>query len=117
MKPAGSRWRAYPLSAAVQTWRDGSLFYPNPRLHVSKPPAGESPVTGSSGALRIAGAAGQFNAQHTTWISDSIGDLGRKGEMAGMWQGTRSERANLAAIHHARKPLQTYCSTRLHIRP
>ena len=112
--PAASRWRAYPLSAARQTrGRRAAYSAQIP----AEPPAGESPVTGGSGALRIAGAAGQFNAQHTTWISDSIGDLGRKGEMAGMWQGTRSERANLAAIHHARKPLQTYCSTRLHIRP
>jgi hypothetical protein len=34
-----------------------------------------------------------------------------------MRPGTRSERANLAAIHDGRKPLQTYCCTRLHIRP
>jgi hypothetical protein len=43
--------------------------------------------------------------------------MGRKGEMAGMWPGTRSELANLAAIHRGHKPLQTCCCTRIHIPP
>jgi hypothetical protein len=59
---------------------------------------------------------GRFNAVCTLSIADSIGDMGRKAEMAGMWPGTRSEPANLAAIHRGHKPLQTCCCTRLHIR-
>jgi hypothetical protein len=60
---------------------------------------------------------GRFNAVCTSWLADSIGNMGRKAEMAGTWPGTRSELANLAAIHRAHKPLQTCCCTRLHIRP
>jgi hypothetical protein len=33
-----------------------------------------------------------------------------------MWPGTRSEPANLAAIHRGHKPRQTWCCTRPHIR-
>jgi hypothetical protein len=46
----------------------------------------------------------------------SIGHMGRKEGMAGMWPGTRSELANLAAMHRGHKPLQTWCCTRRHIR-
>ena len=60
---------------------------------------------------------GRLNAVRTSWIADSIGDMGRKAQMAGMGPGTRSERANLAAIHRGHKPLQTCCYTRLHIPP
>jgi hypothetical protein len=33
---------------------------------------------------------GRFNAVRTSRIADSIDDMGRKAEMAGMWPGTRS---------------------------
>jgi hypothetical protein len=52
--PAGSRWRVYPLSAARQT--RGRMEAYSAQIP-AEPPAGESPVTGGSGALRIAGAA------------------------------------------------------------
>jgi hypothetical protein len=38
---------------------------------------------------------GRLNAVRTSWIADSIGDMGRKAEMAGMCPGTRYERASL----------------------
>ena len=60
---------------------------------------------------------GLFNAKCTTWFADSIGDMGRRAGLAGMWPGTRSEPATLAAIHRGHKHLQTCCYTRRHIRP
>jgi hypothetical protein len=41
--------------------------------------------------------AGQFNAKCTTWIADSIGDMGRTAELVGTWRDTRSAPANLPA--------------------
>ena len=52
--PPGSRWRTYPLSAARQTKGRREAYSAQ---IPAEPPAGESPVTGGSGALRIVGAA------------------------------------------------------------
>jgi hypothetical protein len=43
---------------------DGSLFYANPGCMPPKPSAGESPVTGGPGALRIPGAATRHSTQN-----------------------------------------------------
>ena len=54
---------------------------------------------------------GRLNAVRTSWIADSIGDMGREGELAGMWPGTRSEQVNLPAIRRERTLLLTCCDT------
>jgi hypothetical protein len=56
-------------------------------------------------------------AQRTSWIADSIGDMGRKGELAGMWPGTRSEQVNLPAIRRERTLLLTCCDNQRRIPP
>jgi len=56
-------------------------------------------------------------AARTSGIADSSGDMGHRGAKVGMLLGTRSERANLAAIHRGHKPLPTCCCTRRHNRP
>jgi len=60
---------------------------------------------------------GRFKWGYTSWIADSIGDMGRKGELAGMWPGTRSERANLPAIRRERTLLLMCCDNQRHIPP
>ena len=51
------RRRPYPLSAARQTRGGWKPILSKSRLHAPQAPAGESPVNGGLGALRIAGAA------------------------------------------------------------
>ena len=91
---------------------------------VQIPAARSPPSRGISGDWRLrcvaylpGPLAGQLSAKCTTWFSDSIGDRGRRAELVATWLGTRSERANLAAIRRGRKPLQAWCCTRPHIRP
>jgi len=57
-----------------------------------------------------------FTAGRTLSLADSTGDMGHKGERVETLLGTRSEPANLAAIHRGHKPLPTCCCTRLHNR-
>jgi hypothetical protein len=52
---------------------------------------------------------GRFNGVRTLWIADSIGGMGRKGEMVEMWLGTRSKRANFPATRRERRLLLTCC--------
>jgi hypothetical protein len=61
--------------------------------------------------------AGQFNAKCTTWISDSIGNRGRRAELVVTWLDTRSKQASLAASHRGHRHPRTWCCTRPHIRP
>ena len=56
-------------------------------------------------------------AQRTSWIANSIGGMGRKGEMAEMWLGTRSKRANLPATRRERTLLLTCCDSQRRIPP
>ena len=63
------------------------------------------------------GRSGQgVTAVRKSGLADSTGDMGHKGEKVGTLLGTRSERANPAAIHRGHKPLPTCCCTRLHNR-
>ena len=57
-----------------------------------------------------------FTAGRTLWLANSTGDMGHKGERVETLLGTRSEPANLAAIHRGHKPLPTCCCTQLHNR-
>jgi hypothetical protein len=57
-----------------------------------------------------------FTAGRTLSLADSTGDMGHKEERVETLLGTRSEPANLAAIHRGHKPLPTCCCTRLHNR-
>ena len=60
---------------------------------------------------------GRFNAVRTSRIADSIDDMGRKAEMAGMWLGTRSKRANLPATRRERRLLVRCCDNQRRIPP
>jgi len=64
------------------------------------------------------GRSGQgVTAVRKSGLADSTGDMGHKGEKVGTLLGTRSERANPAAIHRGHKPLPTCCCTRFHKHP
>jgi len=69
------------------------------------------------GSLSSSAGTGRFKSECTSWIADSIGNTGRKGELAGMWPGTRSERANLPAIRRERTLLLMCCDNQRHIPP
>jgi len=58
---------------------------------------------------------GGFNWEYTSWIADSNGDRERKGDLAGMWPGTRSKRTGLPAIRLGRTLLLTCCDNQRHI--
>ena len=75
----------------------------------------EPSLTQPSGGFCVPVTPGRFKWEHTSWIADSIGDRGRKGELAGIWPGTRSERANLPAIRRERTLLLTFCDNKRRI--